>query len=139
MIIPKHWHSPKYLLNGDGSGNITCPWFSCQGAKFLSMNVWWTAFSATAGTLALQGSNDYVEAVDPNTTAPNTNSIITLTVAAPANGQTTGLFGSQPAAGAAGGVAINFENPMALMRLVYTRSAGGTTSQFQAAYFLRAT
>lgn len=135
-IVPKEWHQPKYLVDQSGAASFDGGWIDTAGFAAIVMNVWWSAVAATAGTLALQGSNDAVSGVLP---APTAQSIVTLTVATPANGITTGLYGAQPAAGAAGAIMIVFARPPKLVRLDYVRSAGGGAAQFQAAWFARAT
>jgi hypothetical protein len=71
--------------------------------------------------------------VDPNVSGPTTESIVTLTLTAPANGSILGVHGnsgSLTVGATASNVMIIMEKLPKLLRVAYTRSGGGTGGQF---------
>lgn len=124
---------PKYLLDQSGLASFDGGWLDCSRIGSLAFNVWWSAFAATAGTLSVGTSNDHTLGQLIN---PAAGSITALTLTAPTGGNATGVHGnagSLSVAASASQVQIVIWPLPRLVRLSYTRSAGGTTSQFQCA------
>ena len=110
----------KYMVNKSGLATWYGPWVDASQYKEFGFTISWSAFAATAGTLSFEGTDDPAQAV---TGAGGTN-VVALTVAT--------YHGTYPTVGtAAANCMVRFENPPMFIRPIYTRSAGGTTSQFQ--------
>lgn len=122
-IIPVTHRIENYLVGASGAADFQGGWISSHQFSKLIVHAWWSAFAATAGTLAIQAAEN-----QGNGSAPTQPVTLTPTV----------LHGAQPAAGTQGQLIIVIENLPALWRLIYTRSGGGTTNQFFAAANMRA-
>lgn len=124
----------KFYMDGfSGLASFTGRWIDTAMLSCISFNIWWTAVAATAGTLAIQASNDMTMGVDPNASGPTAESITTLTLTAPTGGSTLGVHGNSGslAVGAsASSVVIIMEKLPKFLRVSYTRSAGGGSGQF---------
>lgn len=114
-----------YLTNQSGVGSFQGTWVACFIGELAIWEVWWSAFAGTAGSLALQGTQDQ-QAV------PSASRIITLPAL------TSGVYGAWPTVGATAGNAVAMiKSPFSRMRLTYTSSGPGTVNQFQATLELR--
>jgi hypothetical protein len=137
-ILPKSAGNPKYIFNQSGLASFNGGWIDCAGISSLSINVWWSAVAATAGTFAFESSDDMSEGQAPN---PAAGSIVQLTLTTPSAGTTTGFHGnagSFSAGAAASSFMAILARPPRLVRITYTRSAGGGADQFNAAWHGRA-
>jgi hypothetical protein len=130
MGYPSDWLQQNYLNGQSGLASFSGPWIDCSRFGLVQINVWWSAFAATSGALTVDISGDYTFGAAPN---PAAGSITQLTLNAPTGGNITGVHGTGLTVGAtAGATFINIWPTPRLVRLTYTRSAGGTTGQFNA-------
>jgi len=112
----------QYLSNQDGSTSFNAGWIDTRKCRELVAHVSWTAIAATAGTLALQGSED---------DSLSSTTAVTLTA--------TVTHGAQPTGGTAGSLILVVEYIPSFVRLIYTRTGGGGANQFTAWIMGRAT
>ena len=121
MPVPLTPHNDTYVVNQSGAASWYGPWFDCATCHQIGFTVSWSAVAATAGTLAIEGTDDTSQAV----AGAGGANVVTLTVST--------SHGTFPTVGTtAANAMVRLENPPHWVRLKYTRSAGGGASQFQA-------
>lgn len=120
-IRPENDHDSGFLVGQSGLASFSSPWKDTSKSHCVSFTITWSAFAATAGTLSFEGTDDPLQAAPVTLTVPTSH-------------------GTYPTVGtSAAGCVVVFENCPRYVRCSYTRSAGGTTGQFNVFVGARAT
>lgn len=129
-VIPMTWIQLASLQNQSGLATFQSPWVDATKWRVVAFEIDWTAVAATAGTLAIEGSLDY-RIPDSGPFVPSALKIVPMTI--------TTSHGTWPTVGvSAANAMVILENTPPLVRVTYTRSAGGAVNQFNVQVFGRA-
>lgn len=115
---------PTYAVNKSGASDWTGDWIPCRIGDLVIFESYWTAIALTAGVFSVQGTQD------PGA-PPATARVVTLP-------STFTGYGQWPNSSVtAQSASIFIRSPFVQMRMLYTRTAGGAASQFQATVEIR--